>query len=151
MRPMSRPTPLLPVQGFKTYAVTKPPGTHTRPATCTEVDCKQWREGWSTPVATGADDSLLRRAAAGTVDGLRRRFTVRRDGLLVWFDFPAEQPCFKARTHRIDLQRPGLYVVRGGDWRGNTGLIRRHVNDVEWVEDFAEHQDRLAHTIGGRP
>jgi hypothetical protein len=35
--------------------------------------------------------------------------------------------------------------VRDGDFRGNpTGRRRMHASGADWVEDFAEHQAKLA-------
>jgi hypothetical protein len=50
----------------------------------------------------------------------------------------------------VPLERPELYVVRGGDWRGNPrGEVRRHSGPDSWVNDFAEHQDRIARVVNG--
>jgi hypothetical protein len=63
------------------------------------------------------------------------------DGLTV-FDFAPGQDCFKRGDHRLPLEREPILTVHRGDWRGMQ-LLRRHIRDVDWVEDFAEHQDRL--------
>ena len=78
-----------------------------------------------------------------------RRFTEDRDqapGLTV-FVFEAGQTCFDAGRHQTRLERPELYIVRGGDWRGHTGNERKHTRPEHWVEDFAEHQQQLADRI----
>jgi hypothetical protein len=78
-----------------------------------------------------------------------RAFTESRtEGALTVFSFEAGQRCFDAGNHRARLDRPELYLVRGGDWRGNpTGEQRQHANAADWVEDFGEHQQRIADQI----
>ena len=63
---------------------------------------------------------------------------------LTEFTFEAGQTCFV--EHRVPLEREPLYVVRDGDWRGNPrGTAPRiHTRPDDWVDDFAEHQQRLA-------
>lgn len=151
MRPIQRVNPALPVQAMQTYRVASPVQTHTRPATCPEVGCRHYTNGWKTIVPVGSEhEADVRNAAAGLLDGYRRHFTERRAGDgLVEFTFEAEQFCFRVTAHRKSLQRPEFYTVRGGDWRANTGLIRRHTRAEHWVEDFATHQDKLARDING--
>ena len=60
------------------------------------------------------------------------------------FVFDAGQPCFQAGQHRAPLEREPLYVVRGGDSRGNPTRFRRvHASADSWVDDFATNQDHL--------
>ncbi len=98
--------------------------------------------GWATTVAAGSDDEALIRRAG-------RHFTVEPvEGGFLRFLFPPGQACFKATMHRLPLEREPLYVVRGGDWRGNpTGYRRQHANGQDWVEDFGEHQQHIADKI----
>ena len=135
-----RITPAGPVRAYQTYQITAPLATHWRTATCTEVDCDAHLRGWSTTVdvATelGARQATYIRMHAG------RAYTVTEAGTLVTFMFPGGQQCF--RTHRVPLGRPEIYTVRGGDWRGSTGLVRRHADAQDWVDDFGEHQEQLA-------
>ena len=144
MRPLNRIMPKTPVEGMISYRVTSPINTHTRPATCTEVGCEPHLKGWTTLLPTGSEqESLLLRAAEGRVDGIRRRYTRSFDGKLTAYRFPAGQSCFRASAHRVSLDRPEIYLVRGGDWRANTGLIRRHTSADSWVDDFSSHQDKI--------
>lgn len=139
MRPFVRSG--LPVTATKTYELRAPLTTHYRKATCAEVDCAAHQFGWATTVAAGSqDEALIRRAG--------RAFTVEAqpDGFLR-FVFPAGQPCFAASRHVVPLEREPLYLVRGGDWRANTGVIRQHVDGDDWVDDFATNQDRIAEQI----
>lgn len=166
---INRAQPVGPAAAYKTYQVTAPLSTHFRPATCAEVDCAAWRHGWRTVVDERTDLGMAQAAyiraecvsaslPASPAGRARRRYTEHRDehhlmdgtGLtagsvtgLTTFEFAAGQPCFA--KHEVPLERPELYIVRGGDWRGNPRgtPARRHTTAEDWVEDFAEHQDRL--------
>ena len=79
-----------------------------------------------------------------------RSFHEIRTGLYeARFEFPPGTQCWNYRTHRIPIERPPILYVRGGDWRGSTGLIRRHTHIDYWVEDFSEHQDGLVKIFNG--
>jgi hypothetical protein len=142
MRPVNRIQPVMPVGAYKTYQIIAPVSTHFRPATCEEVDCGAWKNGWATTVLPGSDDETV-------VRGAGRRFIEERtpDGF-VRFIFPAGQSCFAVSRHRVPLERPPIHIVRHGDWRGNpSGQRRQHTRPEHWVEDFAEHQDQIKTTI----
>jgi hypothetical protein len=158
MRPLSRVTPQLPPQAMKTYHVSRPlllapngsfePGSHWREATCREVDCGAYLRGWQTVI------DVSRRARGGLPSGTAqanfirlhcgRSFTAAQAGDLVTFTFPPGQKCFT--QHRIPVGREPMFAVTGGDWRGNPLGIRpvRFRDHRSFVDDFGEHQDRLA-------
>jgi hypothetical protein len=141
-RKLTRIAPKGPPQGYQTYQAAAPLSTHWRPATCAEVDCAHHARGWATTVIAGSDDEALIRRAG-------RAFTTERvEGGFLRFTFHAGQPCFAVHRHRVPLERDPLFVVRGGDWRANTGLIRRHTRGADWVDDFATHQDQLITRLG---
>jgi hypothetical protein len=136
---MFRIDPQMPAANYKTYSIIRPTTTHWRSATCVEVDCQHYKNGWATTVQRGSDDEALIRT-------LGRRFVETNEpGGFVRFVFYPEQPCFRASAHKVPIEREPLYVVRGGDWRGNPrGEKRVHSNGEDWVDDFANHQDKLA-------
>lgn len=149
---VSWPEPRLPVERRATFGIYAPTSTHTRPATCAEVECPHHVHGWATRVVPGSvDESTLLQAASGALDGVRRRYhrPVLVDG---WhrYVFPAGQVCLGARRHRKALDRPMIHVVRGGDWRGVVGEPRV-MHGEAWLNTFGEHQDRLAGAINGSP
>jgi hypothetical protein len=139
---LMRAAPLLPAEHVKTYQVAQPLATHWRPATCAEVDCANYASGWRVRVE-GLAPQLLH---AATHSG--RKFT-RLDAAEgeTWLVFEAGQPCFATATHRILVGRPQRYFERGGDWRGNPRGERRELNQADWTDSFATHQDRLATAI----
>jgi hypothetical protein len=139
-----RVQPKLPVGAMKTYGIVAPPATHWRPASCDEVDCPNYLSGWITVLDEVAQAELV---AAVRTSG-RKPAAVRREGGRITFTFEAGTPCFKASQHKVRLDRQEHYVVFPGDWRGAAGPTRRHQRPQDWVEDFAEHQDRLNSRLG---
>jgi hypothetical protein len=137
-----------------TYRVASPRATHTRPASCAEVNCQDHARGWQAFVPAGSEqETTVRMIMSGALDGVRRLAGEEREaGGLIRFVFPAGQPCRWASTHRVSLNRPEFYTVRGGDWRGSTGLIRRHVGPRAgelWAEDSQDTFSRLKRQIEG--
>jgi hypothetical protein len=142
LRPVNRPVkPLMPAHAYKTYEIDAPLPTHFRPATCAEVGCREYERGWVSPI----DERTLQgqRWAYRIRKVERRKYTEFKDpGGLTVFTFDAGQRCFA--EHRLPVGRPELFVVRGGDWRGNPrGEVRRHTRPEFWVEDFALHQQAI--------
>ncbi|NUS26043.1 MAG: hypothetical protein HOV92_17725 [Streptomyces sp.] len=141
---VSRIQPLMGAAAYKTYEVRSPLSTHFRPATCAEVDCPHYLNGWRVRVEALTPE-LLREARnsgrAYTTEAVAQGET--------WLVFAAGQPCFKSSQHRTRLERPPLYLVHDGDWRGNPRGTkgRLHQRPENWVEDFAEHQQKLADEI----
>lgn len=149
-----RIAPAVPATAYKTYAVAAPLATHFRPASCAEANCRAHSGGWRTAVdestALGQGQAHYIRAEAG------RRYTERPGedddgnptGLTV-FEFPPGQRCFG--RHQVPLDKPEIYTVRGGDWRGDpTGRgAYRHVSAGDWLDDFGTHQQHVADTVEG--
>ena len=139
-RLLNRPIePAGPVQAYQTYAIDAPRSTHWRAATCEEVDCPHYLNGWKTILPAGSD-------LVDVIKQSGRRFTVEvdTDAGLMAFIFEAGQPCFQASRHMVRLDREEVFLTRHGDWRGDLG--GRHVYDRpdQWTDDFATHQDRIA-------
>lgn len=141
MRPIFRVDPALPAHLVKTYAIASPVETHFRPATCAEMECEAYRNGWRT--AIDLNGTLGQQQAKFIRERSGRHFTMEfKPGGGLLFTFPAGQRCFA--DHKIPLGRPELYVVREGDWRGNPRRTEPLVLTADqWVDDFGEHQDRL--------
>lgn len=130
-------------RAYQTFQVTAPTSTHTREGTCEEAGCSAYLRGWRMKLDLGTD--LGKRQAQYIKHQSGRSFKIlsQRDGL-VELEFAANQPCFT--QHRVRLDRPEIYRVKGGDKRGNPAGIqtRVHKRPEHWVEEFAENQDRLA-------
>lgn len=142
LRPLTRIAPAGRVEAYKTYQIVAPRSTHWRPATCAEVECAGHTRGWVTIVPADGAQAVYIRTQSG------RKFTENTADGMATFAFPAGQSCFRSRDHMVPLEREPLYIVRGGDWRGNPfGDRRQHARAADWVEDFAEHQSALADQI----
>lgn len=142
MRPLNRPDPVAPVQAYRTYQIVAPQETHWRPATCAEVDCPNWRNGFKVPVPAGEEGD--KRAHLIKTSGKPYRVEPGEDGIR-WAVFPEGTACFSEPTHRVQY-RPERYIVRPGDWRGNPGgrgAVREHTRPADWVEDVALHTAKV--------
>jgi hypothetical protein len=143
-RTLNRIAPALPVGAMKTYEIRSPRATHWRKATCAEVACPPYLNGWRTILD---ETTELGQRLAHTVRKVAGRAYTEHHAApnLTIFTFEAGQRCFAADSHQLPTGRPELYVVRGGDWRGNPrGDVRKHARAADWVDDFATHQQQLA-------
>ena len=152
-RRVFRPPPVLPVQAMKTYSVSTPLATHWRLATCEEIDCPNFLNGWAvaiTPDQLGQQlDHDIKRSGKRfdrlTVAEAEARFAgMSFAGAVFVYIFAAGQACFSQGTpkHQIQIDRPEIFSVRGGDHRGTTSE-RRVMRPQDWKENFIEHQERL--------
>lgn len=136
--PLNRIPPNLPAGAYQTFAIKAPVSTHFRPATCAEVECPNYLHGWRVRVEALTPELLHTAKTSG------RRYVEQPIAQgETWLVFEAGQPCFRASQHRARLDRPELYLVRGGDWRQSFGQTRQHTRPEHWVEEFAENQQRL--------
>jgi len=126
---------------FKTYGVARPQATHWRKATCQEVGCKNFANGWRIFIDLSTD--LGQRQGRYIRDHSGRKYTVvGQANSNVMLEFPAGQKCFA--EHRIPLDREPICYIRGGDHRGNpTKTPTRKLRADQWVEDFSEHQGNI--------
>lgn len=143
MRPVNRFTPKLPLQVMETFAIDAPAATHFRQGTCREVDCEQYIHGWKTAVDEATE--LGQRQAHYIRKESGRSFVEHRevDGLTT-FVFDAGQTCF--RTHQVRIDRPEIFTLRGGDWRGTTTEPRR-LPAHGWVDEMQENFERLRQKV----
>lgn len=142
-RPVNRPwTPRMPAKAMQTFQIVAPKETHTRVATCEEVECQQYARGWRMKVDLNTD---LGQKQAHYIKNLAGRSYTKvsaHEGM-VELEFRAGQPCFQ--EHRVPIGRPEIFRVKGGDHRGNPlrTVTRVHKKPEFWVEEFAENQDRI--------
>ncbi len=145
MRPQDDP--------HKTYAIRSP--IRTRPATCEEMDCPAWRDGWTITVPL-IDMEFFKAVCAGRVDGIKREpievtglFEMNKD--VREFMFNPGNSCFDVRNplaekpHVKVLPAPEFYFVGHGS-TGNQFRIknaRQHANGEDWQEDMQEHLARV--------
>ena len=143
-----RPAPRMGLASYRTYSVATPPRTHFRPASCEEYECEEFRFGFITTLDLATD---FGREMADVIraDRTRSHTEIRTSLYEVQFSFPPGTDCWLRGKHRVPVDRPPFLVVRGGDWRGSTGIIRRHSHINHWAEDFALHQDKLNKVFNG--
>lgn len=135
--------PNMPPAAYQTFQIASPIETHWRPATCEEAGCEQYANGWRVRVE-GLSEADLH---AIRTSGRKSQRVDVADGE-TWLVFEPGQPCFKAAAHRVPLGRPELFIVKGGDWRGNPrGDFKQHQRPEDWIDQFANHQDKLAETL----
>lgn len=132
--------PAMPPNAYKTYSIASPKDVGIV-AACHEVGCESWQHGWetfideSTPLGK-AQARYIRRES-------RRDFKESRNehGITV-FRFSAFQRCFEEH-----MTQPEYFGRTLGDWRCYTGETFYHTRPADWVEDFGEHQQRIADQI----
>ncbi len=128
---MALPQPAGDPRAYKTFGVRAPLATHHRKATCEEVGCADFRYGWKLrwDVLSEADRHLITHCG--------RKYVIDQE----WVVFEAGQPCFRYDTHRIRLDRPELFLVKGSHLSmgaAQTGGAFVHKNAEDWVDDFKE-------------
>lgn len=139
---MNRIVPSVGAEAYQTFQVSAPRATHWRKASCEEVSCAQGERGWTSTIdeSTGlgkAQAHYIRRNSG-------RKFKESRNELgQTVFEFASGQDCFA--EHKVRIDKPELYLVRGGDHRGNPLGIqtRQHTKAEFWVEEFGENQQRI--------
>lgn len=145
-RPVNRVTPRIGAQHMQTFQISAPVSTHTRKASCEEVECAQYARGWR--IRLDLNTELGQKQAYYIKHHSGRSYTVvsQVEGL-VELEFKGGQPCFQ--EHRVRTDRPEIYRVKGGDFRGNPlrTPVRTHKKPEFWVEEFAENQDRIRSAI----
>lgn len=130
----------------QTFRIAQPPATHTRKATCTEVDCPEQEHGWRMLIDESTQIGQVRAHYIRRESG-RRCTEDRTPEGLTEFTFPAGQRCFA--EHRVNLERPALFVVVGGDHRGNPRKEgTRHSGPDAWMDHLHTHLDTLTGAQG---
>lgn len=129
-------------ENYQTFQIVTPESTHTRRGTCEEVECRAYLNGWKMRLDLGTEMGQRQAAYIKHRSGRAYKVVAQHDGLID-LEFSPNQDCFA--EHRVRLERPEIYRVKGGDHRGNPGrhLTRVHKKPEFWVEEFAENQDRI--------
>ena len=138
----NRVTPRMGTRSYMTFAARTPLATHSRKATCAEVGCEGYLKGMTIPLS-GLDPQLEHVARHSgrqfrEVDGVD--FGIGEGRFLV---FPPGQPCFASQSHRVSLERQAFYFVGRGDHRSFDVRRATPRREQDWVDQFANHQQRL--------
>lgn len=145
-RDLNRLNPLMPAGAYKTYQIASPLSTHWFTVSCEDAECGNYLRGWMTTIDERTELGKKQAHYIRSLSG--RSFTAEVNAVgMTEFTFRPGQPCFQ--EHKERGERPELYLVKGGDHRGNPRRIapQRHTKPEHWVEDFAEHQDKLSTEI----
>lgn len=142
-RPPRRFPPKLETQQYKTYQIASPVTTHYRRATCAEVECAAYLNGWTYREAD-LDAKLRYVVTHAGKQYSRKQLTEGGDWYLV---FEPGQSCFSVMSHRKTLERPEIFLVGKGDWRSYMPREARRMRAEDWVDDCANHQATLAAAI----
>jgi len=151
--PTTRDGRVIPPTVFKTYQIAAPLRTHWRKVTCAEYECDAYLLGWESHIDESTE--LGQRQAYYIRSVCGKRFAEHRtDAGITVFAFEAGQEGFASRKasedhsqHYLPLEREPVYSERGGDWRMRIGTPRTYNRADDWVDSFANHQDRLAETF----
>lgn len=140
-RPLNRIEPKLPPHLMNTHLILAPVATHFRPATCEEVGCPHFLEGWRLRI----DALPAQTVHAAKTSGRRWRELQVAEGE-TYLVFEPGQPCFKSFSHRIRLDRPELFIKREGDYRGNPrGLDPTTFSGPDaWADSLGTQLDQIA-------
>ncbi len=136
--------PQLPTGAYKTFQVRSPLATHYRRATCEEVNCEAYTNGW-TIKKSDVDEQMMH-----AIKNSGRHYTEKtlELGGDVYLVFPPGQPCFAASQHVIPLNRPEFFYAGRGDFRSySPRAARKYDRADQWQHDFEEVQDRNATLI----
>lgn len=142
---LNRIPPKMRPEMYKTYSWRQPLSSHWRQATCEEVDCIDFLNGFVLTVETDTD--LGRKRFDFLTHDKTRSCSIQRLSLGMFkFIYAPGNTCMKAYDHRIQVGRPPRLLVLGGDWRGNPRNVPTivHSRMDDWIEDFATHQDMIA-------
>lgn len=140
-----RVAPKLPTGFYKTYRIAAPVSTHYRIATCAEIECKAYMEGWTYKKSDLERENLL---YIVTHAGKRFREMQLADDPEMYLVFEPGQVCFQARTHRISLERPQFFFAGRGDFRSfSHRRATQFDRGDQWAESFAHHQDIINRVV----
>lgn len=138
---VNRIQPAGPPEWFQTYRVSAPKSTHWRKATCAEVGCLAYLRGWKSRIDVGTD--LGRRQAHFIMNNSGRKYKLEKTGPTMYeFVFEAGQSCFERSEHKVRLDMPERFALFPGDWRAHGELVTFN-NYADWLDHFAEHQDKI--------
>lgn len=126
---------LVPDRLKKVYSLSAPLGTHWRRATCEQVGCSFYLNGFAVTVLPGSREEQVVKES-----GRKWSAVIPQENGSLRYEFPAGTKCFQANTHVVRSDAPLLFA-------SNDRLVhkvRRFANSADWVDDFAEHQQRLS-------
>lgn len=139
MRPLNRARPKGPTNAYTTFAVRSPLDTHFRKATCEEIDCPEYIQGWQ----LRKEDLTPELLYTATHCGRKYQEIQIKEGE-TYLVFEPGQPCFRESTHIIPNGRPELFYAGSGDFRSfRIRNARQHANAENFVDEMATTLDKI--------
>lgn len=133
----NRRLPRLATFNYRTFRISSPIKTHFRKATCAEVNCEAYINGWSLPKANLDPQMLYLATHSG------KSYKEYDLNGTIYLVYSAGQTCFNAAKHVISLQRPEFYFAGRGDYRSfSPRRSHKYERSDQWLDDFATHQAR---------
>ena len=127
---------------YQTFALLRPRKTHWRTATCEEVGCPDFVNGFVFTCDTGTE--LGQKQYHYVVHDKTRKYSMQRVGpTLLKFVYGPGNDGF-GHKHVLPVGRPPKAIVFGGDWRAQTSDVRVHTRLEDWVDESLNHHDRIA-------
>lgn len=139
----------MPVGAVQSHMLLAPISTHMRPATCEEVDCPDFVNGFVLIMDESTELGAMQRTYVRN-DRTRQASSIERreDGLTYATFPPGTQPyAGPAHDHVTSLEREPFMLRQPGDHRGLHGQRVVFDRPDQWQEDFAANIDRIATAI----
>lgn len=138
-RPITRAQPLMATQNYRTFAIRSPLSTHHRRATCVEVECPDYQNGWYLKLE-GLPEELRYIATHSGKRYTQGEVMLPTGEVFQALIFEAGQACFNAPTHTVPLGRPEFFFAGRGDYRSFSHRKAQQFDKAEhFVESFEEH------------
>jgi hypothetical protein len=112
------------------YQITWTQDAHFINASCKEVDCPHFLNGWITRVVIGSPQEYYIKQ-----DKSRKAIGIKVDDATVEYHYSKGQKCF--RTHRVKLEKAPFFTVNQAG-RETGRLIRNNIDFDEWTDRFNE-------------
>jgi hypothetical protein len=131
-----RNIPELPTQFHRTYSIRNRPGSF-RKATCAEVECEAYLNGWTFTVQELSEKDYH---LATNANRHFETVEVNKDRTLLVF--PSGQPCFAAGSHKIENDKPKIYLAGRGDFRMFDPRKAVRFNSTDFLDKWASDMDK---------
>lgn len=150
---VTRIAPAMDPQYYKTYEMDMPLESHWRFVSCEDYECDDFMKGFVLTIDLSAE--IGQRQFDFVKQDKTRSCSIQRvTETMVKAVYGPGNKCFRnvkgdPLRHKLPIGRPPFYLVSGGDWRGNprgTPTVT-HRRPEDWIDDFANHQDKLATTF----
>ncbi|MCH9011289.1 MAG: hypothetical protein IIC21_11740 [Chloroflexi bacterium] len=124
--------------GMDQHRLLTPWDTHKRPATCQEIDCNEYLNGWTVVVDVTTEIGKSRQYTIEHEAGRRYTKSSLEEGKVV-YDFEPGQACFLQSRHTILIGRsPDHRILKAGVSNSSAHPKGRLVGHTEWMDDYGE-------------